>query len=273
MALVPYEEAAAVGLQKFHKPVATFSFADRTIRIRQDWRQLGVAAVVWDAAVVLAAYLEMGAVELRGRAAVELGAGTGLVGIVAALLGAHVTITDRKVALDFLKSNVQANLPPHIQPKAVVKELTWGQNLGSFSSGEFDLILGADIIYLEETFTDLLQTLEHLCSNHSVILLACRIRYERDSNFLAMLERQFTALTRIPSPSLVNVRKKDVEITCTLGGRGTLTEAGPFWAFALSSVPDSGLIHKRENQLKNRFRGEMRSCFGPLFHGESGAQG
>uniref|UniRef100_A0A9L0T9M9 Methyltransferase 21A, HSPA lysine n=1 Tax=Equus caballus TaxID=9796 RepID=A0A9L0T9M9_HORSE len=49
MALVPYEEAAAVGLQKFHKPVATFSFADRTIRIRQDWRQLGVAAVVWDA--------------------------------------------------------------------------------------------------------------------------------------------------------------------------------------------------------------------------------
>uniref|UniRef100_A0AC11CZI8 Methyltransferase 21A, HSPA lysine n=1 Tax=Ovis aries TaxID=9940 RepID=A0AC11CZI8_SHEEP len=106
--------------------------------------------------------------------------------------GAHVTITDRKVALEFLKSNVQANLPPHIQPKAVVKELTWGQNLGSFSPGEFDLILGADIIYLEETFTDLLQTLEHLCSNHSVVLLACRIRYERDYNFLAMLERQFT---------------------------------------------------------------------------------
>ena len=108
------------------------------------------------------------------------------------ILGAHVTITDRKIALVFLKSNVQANLPPHIQPKAVVKELTWGQNLGSFSPGEFDLILGADIIYLEETFTDLLQTLEHLCSNHSVVLLACRIRYERDYNFLAMLERQFT---------------------------------------------------------------------------------
>ncbi|XP_023588802.1 protein N-lysine methyltransferase METTL21A isoform X1 [Trichechus manatus latirostris] len=143
-------------------------------------------------AIVLSAYLEMGAVELRGCSAVELGAGTGLVGIVAALLGAHVTITDQKVALEFLKSNVQANLPPHIQPKAVVKELTWGQNLRSFLPAEFDLILGADIIYLEETFTDLLQTLEYLCSDHSVILLACRIRYERDNNFLAMLERQFT---------------------------------------------------------------------------------
>lgn len=38
-----------MGLQKFHKPLATFSFANHTIHIRQDWRQLGVAAVVWDA--------------------------------------------------------------------------------------------------------------------------------------------------------------------------------------------------------------------------------
>ncbi|XP_044934593.1 protein N-lysine methyltransferase METTL21A isoform X2 [Mustela putorius furo] len=215
MALVPYEETAGVGLQKFHKPLATFSFASHTIQIRQDWRQLGVAAVVWDAAVVLCTYLEMGAVELRGCSAVELGAGTGLVGIVAALLGAHVTITDRKVALEFLKSNVQANLPPHIQPNAVVKELTWGQNLGSYSPGEFDLILGADIIYLEETFADLLQTLEHLSSKRSVILLACRIRYERDNNFLAMLERQFTLLEgrdfllpRSVSSSISEIRKK-----------------------------------------------------------------
>ncbi|XP_054113817.1 protein N-lysine methyltransferase METTL21A isoform X8 [Callithrix jacchus] len=87
MALVPYEETTELGLQKFHKPLATFSFANHTIQIRQDWRHLGVAAVVWDAAIVLSTYLEMGAVELRGRSAVELGAGTGLVGIVAALLG------------------------------------------------------------------------------------------------------------------------------------------------------------------------------------------
>ncbi|XP_074168226.1 protein N-lysine methyltransferase METTL21A isoform X3 [Rhinolophus sinicus] len=86
MALVPYDETAVVGLQRFHKPLATFNFANHTIQIQQDWKQLGVAAVVWDAAVVLCTYLEMGAVELRGRSAVELGAGTGLVGIVAALL-------------------------------------------------------------------------------------------------------------------------------------------------------------------------------------------
>ncbi|XP_073927672.1 protein N-lysine methyltransferase METTL21A isoform X4 [Castor canadensis] len=87
MALVPYEEPTGIGLQRFHKPLATFSFANHTIQICQDWRQLGVAAVVWDAAIVLATYLEMDAMELRGCSAVELGAGSGLVGIVAALLG------------------------------------------------------------------------------------------------------------------------------------------------------------------------------------------
>ncbi|XP_044523430.1 protein N-lysine methyltransferase METTL21A [Gracilinanus agilis] len=142
-------------------------------------------------AIVLCTYLEMGTLNLQGRSVVELGAGTGLVGIVAALLGAHVTITDRKIALEFLQSNVQANLPHDIRPNVVVKELTWGQNLESFSPGEFDLILGADIIYLEETFLDLLETLEHLCGERSLILLSCRIRYERDQNFLKMLGEHF----------------------------------------------------------------------------------
>ncbi|XP_074047612.1 protein N-lysine methyltransferase METTL21A [Macrotis lagotis] len=193
MALVPYDPEG-IGIQKFHKPLATYTFVNHQIQIKQDWKELGVAAVVWDAAVVLCTYLEMGAFNLQGCSAIELGAGTGLVGIVAALLGAHVTITDRKIALEFLKSNVQANLPLDIQPKAVVKELTWGQNLGNFSSEKFDLILGADIIYLEETFVDLLQTLEYLCTDHSIILLSCRIRYERDQNFLKMLGKHFTVL-------------------------------------------------------------------------------
>lgn len=121
-----------------------------------------------------------GSCVLLGCLAVKLGAGIGLIGRVAALLGAHVTITDRKVALEFCKSNGQGSLPPCIQPRAFVKELTWGKNLGSFSHRDFDLILGADIIYLEETFTNL-QTLDHLCSNHSMILSACWIHYEQNN--------------------------------------------------------------------------------------------
>ncbi|NXL74785.1 MT21A methyltransferase, partial [Leptocoma aspasia] len=207
MALVPYEEGGGWAARQLHSPSATFHFASRTIRLQQDWRRLGVAAVVWDAAVVLCAYLEMEDIDLRDRSVIELGAGTGLLGIVVTLLGtkepagvralfstccARVTITDRAAALEFLESNVQANLPPELRPRAVVKELTWGKDLDNFSPGAFDLILGADIVYLEETFAELLQTLEHLCSERTVILLACRIRYERDLRFLKMLRERFS---------------------------------------------------------------------------------
>ncbi|NXP61446.1 MT21A methyltransferase, partial [Chloropsis cyanopogon] len=206
MALVPYEEGGGWAARQLHSPSATFHFASRTIRLQQDWRRLGVAAVVWDAAVVLCAYLEMGGIDVRDRSVIELGAGTGLLGIVVTLLGkgffcepcplsplgARVTITDRAAALEFLESNVQANLPPELRPRAVVKELTWGKDLDKFSPGEFDFILGADIVYLEETFAELLQTLEHLCSERAVILLSCRIRYERDLKFLKMLRERFS---------------------------------------------------------------------------------
>ncbi|NWV38542.1 MT21A methyltransferase, partial [Grantiella picta] len=203
MALVPYEEGGGWAARQLHSPSATFRFASRTIRLQQDWRRPGGAAV----AVVLCAYLEMEGIDLRDRSVIELGAGTGLLGIVVTLLGkgffvvfhvllsplgARVTITDRAAALEFLESNVQANLPPELRPRAVVKELTWGKDLDNFPPGAFDFILGADIVYLEETFAELLQTLEHLCSDQTVILLSCRIRYDRDLKFLKMLRDRFS---------------------------------------------------------------------------------
>ncbi|XP_068165152.1 protein N-lysine methyltransferase METTL21A [Antennarius striatus] len=192
MALVPYTQNSVPALSKLHSSSAHFRFANHDLRVAQDWRQLGVAAVVWDAAVVLCVYLEMGQVDLKGKAAIELGAGTGLVGIVAALLGAKVTLTDREPALDLLSANVKANLPPDLQGSAVVSELTWGEGLERYPTGGFDLVLGADIVYLESTFVQLLQTLEHLCSDCGAVLLACRIRYQRDTDFLSMMKQRFT---------------------------------------------------------------------------------
>ncbi|KAG8124691.1 hypothetical protein E2320_020101 [Naja naja] len=200
MALVPYDSTALLGMQKLHKSSSTFFFANHTIQINQNWTQLGVAAVVWDAAVVLCTFLEMGGIDLQGRRVIELGAGTGLLGIVAVLLGAQVTITDRKPTLPLLEANVQNNLPVNLQSRAVIKELTWGQDLADFSPGEYDIILGSDIVYLEETFADLLQTLNYLCSDETVILLSCRLRYERDQNFLKMLREHFTVHEALYDP-------------------------------------------------------------------------
>ncbi|KAK7893195.1 hypothetical protein WMY93_022347 [Mugilogobius chulae] len=176
---------------KFHNASAQFRFCNRDINIAQDWKKLGVAAVVWDAAVVMCMYLELGRVDLKGKTAIELGAGTGLVGIVAALLGAKVTITDRQPALDSLSTNVKSNLPSEISELTKVSELTWGENLARYPAGGFDLVFGADIVYLENTFVPLLDTLNYLCSDSTIVLLSCKIRYERDNVFLNMLKQRF----------------------------------------------------------------------------------
>ncbi|XP_051884913.1 protein N-lysine methyltransferase METTL21A isoform X1 [Pristis pectinata] len=192
MALLPYDGAMIPELRKFHEASATFQFANQNIVIRQNWKQLGVAAVVWDAAIILCTYLELGVVQLQDRTVIELGAGTGLVGIVAALLGADVTVTDREVALQFLESNVRENIPHDLRSRVRIRELTWGVNLCQFEPASYDFILGADVVYLEETFPALLETLEYLSSERTTILLSCRIRYKRDHNFLKMLGRHFT---------------------------------------------------------------------------------
>ncbi|XP_068101070.1 protein N-lysine methyltransferase METTL21A [Hyperolius riggenbachi] len=191
MALVLYDDTVLAGLKRFHNSGATYNFAKHTIRIKQDWKELGVAAVVWDAAIVLCMYLETG-INLQGCSVIELGAGTGLVGIVSALLGAEVTVTDREVALEFLKANVQDNIPKELQHKVSVKPLTWGRGLNDFSS--FNVVLGADIIYLEETFQDLLKTMLHLSTEKTVILLSCRLRYQRDHHFLDMMREHFSVV-------------------------------------------------------------------------------
>ncbi|CAF98229.1 unnamed protein product, partial [Tetraodon nigroviridis] len=191
MALVPYVENSLPVLSKLHSSSAHFRFADRDLRLAQDWRRLGVAAVVWDAAVVMCMYLELGKVDVKEKEVIELGAGTGLVGIVAALMGARATITDRKPALELLSANVRANLPADSPGSAAVSELSWGEGLERYPAGGFDLVLGADIIYLEDTFVPLLRTLEHLCSGSTLLLLACKIRYQRDADFLALLGQRF----------------------------------------------------------------------------------
>ncbi|XP_018415902.1 PREDICTED: protein N-lysine methyltransferase METTL21A [Nanorana parkeri] len=192
MALVLYDDTVLSGLKRFHNSSATYNFANHTIQIKQNWKELGVAAVVWDAAIVLCMYLEAGGINLEGRSVIELGAGTGLVGIVATLLGAEATVTDREIALEFLKTNVHDNLPTDLLHKVSVKPLTWGKGLEDFSP--FDVIVGADIIYLEETFQDLLKTILHLSTENTVILLSCKLRYQRDHQFLDMMRQHFSVV-------------------------------------------------------------------------------
>ncbi|XP_048775995.1 protein N-lysine methyltransferase METTL21A-like isoform X2 [Ostrea edulis] len=160
MALVPYNPNNDV-LAVFNKPERVFRFVEKELKIPQDWNNLGVAAVVWDAAIVLCEYLETGNVVLEHKKVIELGAGSGLVGIVATLLGAQTIITDQEKALPYLTKAVRNNLPDNFKDKYKVQALDWRGDLETYTE-TFDVILGADIIYIEDTFPDLLRTIIHL---------------------------------------------------------------------------------------------------------------
>ncbi|RLV98309.1 hypothetical protein DV515_00010966, partial [Chloebia gouldiae] len=119
----------------------------------------GVGCVVWDAALVLAKFLETGACPLARRRVLELGAGTGAVGIMAAALGANVTVTDLEELQELLMVNIENN--KHL--------VTGGEDVTEFQPPP-DYILMADCIYYEESLEPLLKTLKDLTGPDTCIL-------------------------------------------------------------------------------------------------------
>ncbi|XP_053723869.1 EEF1A lysine methyltransferase 3-like [Synchiropus splendidus] len=172
-----------------------YTLLGQELKIRQMFgAQLGVAAPVWDAALHLCRFMEKHGVELRGKRVVELGAGTGVVGIAASLIGAHVTLTDLPLALTQLQANVNLNAPPGgwLSVPPAVLPLSWGQDHTRFSS-DWDLVLGTDIVYLPETFPLLLETLAHLCKRGATVYLSSKMRAEHKTSefFEDYLSRRF----------------------------------------------------------------------------------
>ncbi|KAG8514152.1 Elongation factor Ts, mitochondrial, partial [Galemys pyrenaicus] len=168
-----------------------FCFCGHVLSITQNFgSRLGVAARVWESALSLCNYFESQNVDFRGKKVIELGAGTGIVGILAALQGGNVTITDLPLALEQIQGNVQANVPAGCQ--AQVCALSWGIDQHVFP-GDYDLVLGADIVYLEPTFPLLLGTLQHLCGPHGTIYLASKMREEHGTGsfFQHLLPQHF----------------------------------------------------------------------------------
>uniref|UniRef100_A0A8C6V0V0 EEF1A lysine methyltransferase 3 n=1 Tax=Neogobius melanostomus TaxID=47308 RepID=A0A8C6V0V0_9GOBI len=159
-----------VALNNFSKLVQerfVYNLSGHELRIKQLFgANLGVAAPVWEAAIHLSNYLAERSAELKGKRVIELGSGTGLLGIFAARLGAVVTLTDLPVALPPISANVGANTPSGGWPSLPVSCLYW------------DLVLGADIIYIPETFPLLIETLVHLCRSGTVVFFCSKMRKE-----------------------------------------------------------------------------------------------
>ncbi|XP_067322956.1 protein-lysine methyltransferase METTL21E-like isoform X1 [Anolis sagrei] len=187
------------------QPWEEFTFAGHKIKIREGIDSYG--AVVWPSALVLCHFLEKNvkSYNIDDKNVIEIGAGTGLVSIVASLLGARVIATDLPELIGNLQYNVLKNSKMKCKHEPQVKELFWGVDLEKNfpkSSCQFDYILAADVVYHHPYLEELFLTFDHLCKNNTVIIWAMRFRQEKENQFVDRFKKVFDLQVINDFPSL-----------------------------------------------------------------------
>ncbi|KAJ1939666.1 Methyltransferase-like protein 21B [Linderina macrospora] len=161
----PYHDAQ-------HDTLRTFTFGPHTVAMNQQPDQQidlhqNTGFLIWDGAYILSKFLYTHA-PLTNRSCLELGAGNALVSIVARLAGAsRVMATDLAEYLDFIRSNVSQNKAlPGSSVEIEVQELVWGSE--GQDVGQFDVVVGSEILYLEGLHGALLETVRRAMHAESV---------------------------------------------------------------------------------------------------------
>ncbi|XP_022133230.1 protein N-lysine methyltransferase METTL21A-like [Momordica charantia] len=129
----------------------------------------------------------------------EIGSGTGLVGIAAAAtLGAIVTVTDLSHVIPNLQFNVEANAEVLAANggRVQVAPLHWGEAIDTELIGrEFELVLASDVVYHDHLYDPLLQTLRSFLlgggNPKMVFLMAHLRRWKKDSAFFKKARKLF----------------------------------------------------------------------------------
>lgn len=162
------------------------------LQISQDPNSKHLGTTVWDASMVFVKFLERNnrkgrfcTTKMKGKRAIELGAGCGLAGFGMALLGCDVVSTDQVEVLPLLMRNVERNTSWITQANPdsasfgsiTVAELDWG-NKDHIRALDppFDYIIGTDVVYAEHLLEPLLQTILALSGPRTTILLGYEIR-------------------------------------------------------------------------------------------------
>ncbi|KPP65650.1 protein-lysine methyltransferase METTL21C-like [Scleropages formosus] len=188
-------------------PKDQYYFVGRNISIYESIDSYG--AIVWPAAVALCQFLENNRkqINLEDKWVLEIGAGTGLLSIVASLLGAWVTATDIPDMLGNLSCNLHRNTRGYSKYTPQVAPLCWEQDLEQTyprSVYRYDYVLAADVVYLHNFLDPLLVTMRHFCQPGTTLIWANKVRFQSDLQFTDTFKSTFntTLLTEVPEENV-----------------------------------------------------------------------
>ncbi|XP_070968246.1 uncharacterized protein [Oncorhynchus clarkii lewisi] len=153
-------------------------------------------AVIWPAALALCHYLETNVEQLNlvDKAVLELGAGPGLVSIVATLLGAWVTATDLPEIIGNLRANLLRNTRGRCRNTPQAAALSWGPDVERIyprSVYRYDYVLAADVVYHHDYLEELLFTMRYFCRPGTTLIWANKVRLKTDLSFTENFQNTF----------------------------------------------------------------------------------
>ncbi|KAJ3231067.1 hypothetical protein HDU81_004057 [Chytriomyces hyalinus] len=242
--LVQEQEQSRIGTEQIF---AFDRYKSRTIKIAEDTSG-GCGGKTWEAATVLSNHLVHRWHEnpkfLHGLNVVELGAGTGVVGILAAMLmrdcgDANATSTNPTLTanpgkvfitdmlfLDLMQTNVDLNLTESERECAKVVELKWGEPSPSeILSEPVHIILASDCVYLEAAFEPLLETLVELSTEGvTEILIVSKKRRKADKRFFDKLKKKFDVVEVKDDPDYPVYSRQSLAILSARIKKGKLND-------------------------------------------------
>ena len=161
------------------------------------------ASTVWDAGIVLAAMVyeqwmlsdgarrtaEEDATDRSKRRCLDLGSGTGIVGLAAAACGglSQVVLTDMPSVVPLLEHNVERNRSALVHDGRCGLEtvsLRWDDaaELRSVAAlGPYELIVGGDLLYRPQVVEPLLAALRALVGRRTTVLLAASLQHSPET--------------------------------------------------------------------------------------------
>jgi predicted nicotinamide N-methyase len=160
------------------------------VETESDLHHFPYGMLLWASGIGLARHLAENPELVRTKRVLELGAGVGLPGIVAASFGATVTQTDYQPDILLL---THLNVADNGFPPPNTRNSPFTHLLGDWREwsveGEFDLVIGSDLLYEKTLHYPLKRLLEYYSRRGARILLSDPVRPQA-MDFVAQLEKQ-----------------------------------------------------------------------------------